>query len=76
MYKFNFLHEYYGIIVRGGPMFVAFVGNPCTQIYISLNVIYTSLCLVFIYKIELATEEITSLQTRKMLATHEHWPNK
>lgn len=31
------------IIVRGGAMFVAFVGNPCTRIYIPTNV-HTSIC--------------------------------
>lgn len=35
------------IIVHGGPMFVYFVGNPCTQIYITTNQ-YTILCLMFI----------------------------
>lgn len=34
-------------------MFVAFVGNSCTQIYIHTNV-YTRICLVFIYEKELA----------------------
>lgn len=33
------LLEYCGIIiVRGGPVFVAFVGNPCPQSYILTNV--------------------------------------
>lgn len=37
----------YGVvIVRGGPMFVAFVGNPCPRISIPMN-IYTSICLIF-----------------------------
>ena len=54
-------------------MFMAFVSNPCTQIYIPLNV-YTSKYLVFIDKIELATEEITSPWTRNSLVTNGHWP--
>lgn len=29
-----FQNIYCGIIVRGGPMLVAFVGNPCPWIYI------------------------------------------
>lgn len=31
------------IIVREGPVFMAFVGNPCTRIYIPTNV-HTSIC--------------------------------
>lgn len=50
-----------------------FVGNPCTEIYIPTNV-YICICLIFIYKIELATDEITSPRTSKFLATHKHRP--
>lgn len=42
--------NYWGIIIiRGGPVFVAFVGNPCPRIYIISN-IYTSIDLIFIKK--------------------------
>lgn len=44
------------IIVRGGPMFMALVGNPCPQIYILTN-IHTSVCVTFIHEIELATNK-------------------
>lgn len=52
------------IIVRWGPMFVAFMGNPCPQSYIPTNV-YTSRSLIFI-------KIIPSPRTRKILTTHEH----
>lgn len=55
------------IIVHGGPVMVAFVGNLCTQIYIPMN-IYQHL-LVFINKIKLTTDKIMSPQIRKILAT-------
>lgn len=39
---------YYGIINdRGGPIFVAFVDNPCPRIYITTDV-YKSICLILI----------------------------
>lgn len=47
------------IIVRGRPMFVDFVGNPCPRIYILTN-IYAIICLIFIYEIELATDKFTN----------------
>lgn len=55
------------IIVGVGRMFVASEGNPCTRNYIPTNV-DTSICLVFIYlyKIEIATDEITSPRTMKI----------
>lgn len=50
-----------GIVIVGRwQMFVAFVGNLCPQIYIPTNVyiyIYASICLIFFYKIKLATNE-------------------
>lgn len=67
---------YCEIIIDGvGRMFVASEGNPCTRNYIPTNV-DTSICLVFIYlyKIEIATDEITSPRTRNILVTHEHLP--
>lgn len=44
------------IIVYGGPMFAASVGNSCPQTYIPTN-LYTSICFIFIYEIELATNQ-------------------
>lgn len=35
-------------LFMGGPMFVAFVGNPCPQFYIPTNVTYATICLIFI----------------------------
>lgn len=61
------------IIVRGVPMFVTFLGNHCPQIYI-LTIVYARICLIFIYKVEPATNEIMSPQTKRILATNEHWP--
>lgn len=54
-------------------MFVAFMVNPCPRIYIPTN-IYASIWFILICKITLATNEINSLQTKKILMTHEHWP--
>lgn len=72
-WRHNF-YRYCGIIiVCGRPMFVAFKGYPCPRIFIPTNE-YTSICLIFIYKISLATHKITSPRTRKVLATHKHWP--
>lgn len=65
-----------GIIVGRWQMFVAFVGNLYPRIYILTNVyiyIFASICLIFFYKIKLATNEITSPRTKKNLATHEYW---
>lgn len=56
-------------------MFLAFVGNPCPQIYILTNV-YASTCWKFLYEIELSTNEITFSWTAKNLETHEHWPQR
>lgn len=63
------------IIVRRGPMFVAFVDRHCEWIYIPTN-IYAGICPIFIHEIELATNKSTSLQTRKILTTLEHWPHR
>lgn len=61
------------IIVCGGAMFMAFMSNSCPRIYIPTNVpVYASIFLIFIYEIELVTNEITSSQTKKILATLEH----
>lgn len=54
------------IIFPEGPMFIDFVDNPCSRIYIPTN-IYTFLFSIFI-KIILIT-----IPT-KILATHKHWP--
>lgn len=44
------LEIYCGIfVVRGGPIFVAFMGNPLPRIYIPMN-IYRSISLIFIKK--------------------------
>lgn len=50
--SFDFIKQHVGwycgiIIVRGKPMFVAFVDNPCPLIYIPTNV-YKSICLILI----------------------------
>lgn len=37
---------YCGIIIVRGPMFIAFVGNPCPWIYFPQT--YTIICLIFI----------------------------
>lgn len=47
------------IIICGGPMFVAFVGTPWTEINFPTN-LCTCICLIFIFEIELGTSEITS----------------
>lgn len=36
-------------LFMGGPMFVAFVGNPCPQFYIPTNVTYATICLILNY---------------------------
>lgn len=59
---------FYGIIiVRGEIMFVGFVGNPCSRIYIPTNVNADS----FLYLLtkKLATDKITSPRTKESLAT-------
>lgn len=54
------LGMYCGMIIYcGGPLFVTFMGNPCTWIYIPTN-LCSSICLVFNYKIKLATDKIRS----------------
>lgn len=62
--------DYRGIsIEHGGPMFVAFVGNPCQRIHISTNV-YVSICLIFIYKIQMYNLILTKLrpyESRKII---------
>lgn len=67
------------MIVCGGAMFVASLGNPCPWIYNPLNVNYTcryNICIIFIknYPKLPSTNKITPPQTRKILDTHEHWP--
>lgn len=64
---FVFFNYYFWIIIfPEGPMFIDFVDNPCSRIYIPTN-IYTFLFSIFI-KIILIT-----IPT-KILATHKHWP--
>lgn len=55
----------WGTNVRGGPMVVVYVCNPCPRNDIPTNV-YTTICLKKIDEIELSS------RTRKMLTTHEH----
>lgn len=60
-------------LVHGKPMFVALVGNPCPRIYVPTNV-YAIICLIFIYEIDFAPNEIKSPRTKNILVTHEHLP--
>lgn len=55
------------VIIRGGSMFVAFMDSPRQD--------FTSPQTFNIYENyhELATNEITSPQNRKILVTNEHW---
>lgn len=67
--------QYYGgiAIVCRGPMFIAFEGNPSQRIQIPMNV-DTTIYWIFIYKTELATEEIRSPRFRNFSAFIQHWP--
>lgn len=59
----------------GGPIFMAFLGNPCKWINTPTN-IYTNICLLQIKTIPnfLPTKLLSmSQRTRKSLAAHEHW---
>lgn len=60
------------IIVHGEPMLVAFLDNPCPQIYTPTNVqyIYKHLFNTFWNYPEFATDDISSPWTRKILAAN------
>lgn len=61
------------VIVRKGPiMFLAFMVT-LTKEFTSPRTYIQAFFKIFIYKMELATNEITSPLTRKTLTTHEHW---
>lgn len=65
-------YDYGIIIVREEPMFIDFIGlKPSPRIYIPMNV-YKTTCLIFIYKTELTTNEITFPRTRKFSPYDEH----
>lgn len=66
---------YYGFtIVCGGPMFMAFVGYPCPQIYIPTN-LYSVICWIFIEIIQITPKtKLYPHKRGKILATHKHWP--
>lgn len=72
------LAEYYGIINdRGGPIFVAFVDNPCPRIYITTDV-YKSICLISIKFISnfRTTNNIPTNQKKNVYPTltpYEQW---
>lgn len=69
----NFRIYYEIFIVRGGPMFTAFVVNPRPRIYIPTNVC-TSICLILI-KFILNLLSVKLLPTnQENLATQGHWP--
>lgn len=53
-------------------MLVAFVGKPCPQFTSPRT--YIQAYVKCLFTKELATNKITSQQTRKILATHEHGP--
>lgn len=61
-----FVCLYIFIIVRGWPMFVAFVCDPCPRIYIPTN-IYTTICLISI--------KIIPITLPTKLYPHEHGNN-
>lgn len=61
-------------IVCGGPMFMAFVGYPCPQIYIPTN-LYSVICWIFIKIIQITPPtKLYPHKRGKILATHKHWP--
>lgn len=65
-------YEYFGnIIVHGGPMFMAFMGNLCAPMYIPMN-LYTIICLILIKIILINIKTSMSPTNQDMLANHEH----
>lgn len=61
-------------IVCGWPMFVAFIGYPCPQIYIPMN-LYSIICWIFIKIIQITPPtKLYPHKRGKILATHKHWP--
>jgi hypothetical protein len=72
-------NAYCGIIfVRGGPMFMDFVGNPYPRIYIPMNMflflLIQSLLILSRLDYSLVIHVITSTRTSKILVSTKHWP--